>query len=282
MCRWLGYLGSPIEPRELLYDPERSLIEQSRRHAPGMPVPNGDGVGLGWYGRHDEPALFRSDAPAWGDRNLRTLAGEVSSSLFLAHVRAATGTPVQETNCHPFRHGRWMFVHNGYVAEYARLRRELVLAVRPDLFSAIEGTTDSEVLFHLAITFGLCDDPIAGLERMAGFVESVGGDAGVERPLQMTAGVTDGERLYAVRYASGPEVNTLFYSADVESVRLLYPAVERFEHFSAESRVVVSEPLAALPGLWHEVPAGSAVVVEKGGVDQRSFTPRRSGATSSV
>jgi glutamine amidotransferase len=167
-----------------------------------------------------------------------------------------------------------MFVHNGYVAEYARLRRDLMLAVRPDLFSSIMGTTDSEVLFHLAITYGLCEDPIRGLERMAGFVESVAAAAGVEQPLQMTVGVTDGERLYAVRYASGPEVNTLFHSADVESLRLLYPEEKRFEHFSAESRVVVSEPLVALPGLWYEVPAGSALVMEKGLVDQRAFTPR--------
>jgi predicted glutamine amidotransferase len=274
MCRWLGYVGSPIEPRELLYDPERSLIEQSMRHAPDASIANGDGFGLGWYGRRDVPALFHSATPAWGDRNLRALAAEVSSSLFLAHVRAATGTPVQETNCHPFCHGRWMFVHNGYIAEYDRLRRDLVLAVRPDLFSSIEGTTDSEVMFHLAITFGLLEDPIAGLERMAGFVESLAAAAGIAEPLQMTLGLTDGERLIAVRYASGPEVNTLFYSADVESLRLLYPAEERFAHFSAESRVVVSEPLVALPGLWHEVPAGSAMIVAKGRVEQLPFEPR--------
>jgi glutamine amidotransferase len=277
MCRWLGYVGAPIEPRELLYDPERSLIEQSRRHAPDMPVPNGDGFGLGWYGRREVPALFHSAAPAWGDRNLATLAAEVSSPLFLAHVRAATGTPVQETNCHPFSSGRWMFVHNGYVAEHARLRRDLVLAVRPDLFSSIEGSTDSELLFHLALTFGLLEDPIAALERMAGFVEAVAAASGVADPLQMTLGLADGERLYAVRYASGSEANTLFSSADVEALRLLYPADERFAHFSPEARVVVSEPLVALPGLWHEVPAGSALVVEKGRVEQLAFVPRPPG-----
>jgi len=277
MCRWLGYLGNPIEPRELLYDPERSLIEQSRTHAPGMPVPNGDGFGLGWYGRRAEPALFHSDQPAWGDRNLRTLSSEITTPLLLAHVRAATGTPVQETNCHPFSSGRWMFVHNGYVADHARLRRDLVLAVRPDLFSSIEGSTDSEVLFHLAITFGLFEEPIAALERMAGFVESVAAAAGVPDPLQMTLGLTDGERLYAVRYASGPEANSLHVSADVASLRLLYPTEERFAHLSPEARVVVSEPLVALPGLWHEVPAGTALVVEKGGVEQLPFRPRRPG-----
>jgi predicted glutamine amidotransferase len=274
MCRWLGYIGSPIEPRELLYDPERSLIEQSRRHAPNMPVPNGDGFGLGWYGRRDVPALFHSASPAWGDRNLRELSGEIASSLFLAHVRAATGTPVQETNCHPFGLGRWLFVHNGYVDGYERLRREMMLAVRPDLFSSVQGTTDSEVMFYLAMTFGLQDDPIAGLERMAGFVESLGAAAGIAEPLQMTVGVTDGERLCAARYASGPEVNTLYYSADVESLRELYPAEERFAHFSAEARVVVSEPLVELPGLWHAVPAGSAIVAEKGRVERLPFVPR--------
>ena len=275
MCRWLGYLGSPIEPRELLYDPQRSLIEQSRRHAPDMPLPNGDGFGVGWYGRRDVPAVFHSDSPAWGERNLRELAAEISSPLFLAHVRAATDSPVQETNCHPFRCGRWLFVHNGYVAEHRRLRRDMMLAVQPELFSSIMGTTDSEVMFYLALTFGLREDPIGGLERMAGFVESLAADAGVVEPaLQMTVGVTDGERLYAVRYASGPEANTLYYSADVEALRQLYPADERFGHFSPEVRVVVSEPLVELPGLWHEVPAGSAIVVDKSRLDRLPFTPR--------
>jgi predicted glutamine amidotransferase len=274
MCRWLGYIGSPIEPRELLYDPERSLIEQSRRHAPDMPVPNGDGFGLGWFGRRDVPAVFHSATPAWGDRNLHTLAAEISSSLFLAHVRAATGTPVQETNCHPFAYGRWLFVHNGYVDGYDELRRDMLLAVRPDLFRGIKGTTDSELMFHLALTFGLQDDPVGGLERMAGFVESLGTEAGIAEPLQMTVGVTNGERLWAARYASGPVVNTLYYSADVESLRELYPTNERLAHFTADARAVVSEPLTELPGLWHEVPAASALVVDKGKVEQLPFRPK--------
>jgi predicted glutamine amidotransferase len=48
MCRWVGYLGSPIATRELLNVPQCSLIEQSRRHAPHMEIPNGDSTGLGW------------------------------------------------------------------------------------------------------------------------------------------------------------------------------------------------------------------------------------------
>jgi len=273
VCRWVAYLGSPIAPKELLHDPERSLIEQSRRHAPNMALPNGDGTGLGWYDRRDEPALFRSIVPAWGDENLLELAAEIRSPLFLAHVRAGTGTPVQQTNCHPFRYRNWLFVHNGYVADYEVLRRELLFAVRPDLFTNIEGSTDSELLFHLALTFGLAEDPIAGLARMAGFVETAAAAAGVTDPaLQMTVGVSDGTRLYAARYASGTEVNTLFVSEDVGSLRMLYPENERFSHFSDGARAVVSEPLIDLPGMWREIPAGTALVIGDD-IQERSFQP---------
>jgi glutamine amidotransferase len=167
-----------------------------------------------------------------------------------------------------------MFVHNGYVAQFDRLRRPMMLAVRPDLFGAVLGTTDSEVMFHLALTFGLDDDPVGALERMAGLVETLGAEAGVTDPLQMTVGATDGERFVAARYASSGEANTLHHSADVGSLRQLYPENERFAHFSDDARVVVSEPLAQLPGLWHEVPSGSAIVVEKGRLDQLPFRPR--------
>ncbi|ORW30497.1 class II glutamine amidotransferase [Mycobacterium paraense] len=273
MCRWVGYLGSPIAPRELLHDPPRSLIEQSRRHAPNMEIPNGDGTGLGWYEHRDEPALFRSITPAWGDENLLELATEIRTRLFVAHVRAGTGTPVQQTNCHPFRYRNWLFVHNGHVAGYPRLRRDLLLAVRPDLFGNIAGSTDSELMFHLALTFGLADDPIAGIARMAGFVEATAAAAGVAEPaLQMTVGVSDGVRLYAVRYASGPEANTLFVSEDPESVRMLYPAEEAPRHFADDSRVVVSEPLTHLPGMWREVAAGTALIIGRD-IEERAFRP---------
>ena len=273
MCRWLGYIGAPVEPRRFLYDPERSLIEQSRSHAPGMDIPNGDGTGMGWYGRRDIPTLFRSTTPAWANETLKELASEVETGVFLAHVRAGTGTPVQTTNCHPFRFGRWLFVHNGYVAEYARLRRTLLMAVDPDLFPHVWGTTDSELLFFLALTFGLEDDPIGGLQRMAGFVEAVGREAGLAEPLQMTIGVSDGERIHAVRYASGPVVNTLFVSEDVRSLQLLYPESEQLSQYSDDARLVVSEPLVDLPGAWREIEPSTALVVDGGTVEVVPFVP---------
>ena len=274
MCRWVAYFGNPIRPEMLLYETVHSLVEQSRGDRLAGGNPNADGLGLGWYGGRDEPGLYRSIAPAWGDRNLRELARQIESPLFLAHIRAATGTPVEQTNCHPFRHGRWLFMHNGFIDDYLRLRRELLFAVDPDLFSSIEGTTDSELMFHLALTFGLEDEPLTALERMAGFVEETGRRQGVAEPLQMTVAVSDGERLYAARHASGPVVNSLFVTEDASAVRALHPEDERFRQFSDEARAIVSEPLGDLPGLWREVPAGSALVVQPGEDEELPFTPR--------
>ncbi|OHV29753.1 class II glutamine amidotransferase [Parafrankia colletiae] len=273
MCRWMGYRGEPIVPRVLLYDPERSLIAQSVRHGPDLLEPNGDGTGLGWYSRRRIPAIFRSDSPAWGDENFRELADEIYSPMFLAHVRAGTGTPVQKTNCHPFRYQKWLFVHNGYIDGFDLIRRDLLMAVRPDLFSNIKGSTDSEVMFHLALTFGLEEDPIGGLERMAGFVESTGTAAGVAEPLQMTVGLADGETLFAARYASGPVVNTLYMSEGVDAIRMLYPEHERLRRIPADARAVLSEPLSELPGVWREIPPSTALVVTDT-PHQRPFHPQ--------
>ena len=275
MCRWLGYFGDPIRIEELVYNPAHSLIEQSRAARFTTHLTNADGFGIGWYGTAERPGVYRNIAPAWSDRNLRELCAQIRSPLFLAHVRAATGTPVQQSNSHPFRHGRWLFVHNGFIEEYARLRRDLLLAVDPRLFASIEGTTDSELMFFLALTFGLEEEPLRALERMAGFVEAVGRHHGVADPLQMTLGVSDGERLYAVRYASGEmEANSLYVSNDAHDVRLLYPENERLQHLSDEARAVVSEPLADLPGLWRDVPPSTALVVQPGADEEMPFVPR--------
>ena len=275
MCRWLGYFGDPIRMEELVYNTAHSLIEQSRGARFTSHLTNADGFGVGWYGSEELPGVYRSVSPAWSDRNLRDLCAQIRSPLFLAHIRAATGTPVQQTNCHPFRHGRWLFVHNGFIDGYMRLRRDLALAVDPALFEHIEGTTDSELMFFLALTLGLDDEPLPALERMAATVEATGRRHGVEDPLQMTLGVTDGERLYAVRYASGrTEPNSLYVSNDARDVQLLYPEIERLQHLSDEARAVVSEPLADLPGLWRDVPPATALIVQPGGFEQVPFTPR--------
>jgi predicted glutamine amidotransferase len=274
MCRWLAYSGSPVLIDEVLYKTKHSLIDQSLHARLGAETTNGDGFGLGWYAPDVEtPAVFHSVEPAWNDRNLREVASHVESSLFLAHIRASTGTAVQQTNCHSFRHGKWLWVHNGLVRDFHLTKRDLALAVDESLYSSIEGSTDSEMLFYLALTFGLEDDPPKAVERAVGFVEEVGHRHGTEHPIQMTIGATDGESLWAFRYSSERESRTLYYSTDMRTVRELYPDRPRLQNLSDETRIVVSEPLVDLPGAWNEVPESTYGVVQDGEDELRPFRP---------
>jgi predicted glutamine amidotransferase len=275
MCRWNAFFGQPVNMDVLLYQTQHGLIDQSLHSRMGVETTNGDGFGLGWYHPGNPiPARYRSVSPAWSDANLRDLASHIESPLFLAHIRATTGTPVQQTNCHPFRHGRWLFVHNGALNGFHLYRRELLLAVDPAYFDGIAGSTDSEALFYLALTLGLEGDPIGAVERAVGLVEAVGREHGVENPVQMTLGFTDGERLWGVRYSSERRSRTLYVSANASSIRELHPEHPLLQRMTDEDRMIVSEPLSDLPGVWIEVPESTALIVQPGQDEHRPFTPQ--------
>jgi predicted glutamine amidotransferase len=275
MCRWLAYSGSPITLETVLLEPEDSLIDQSLHARMGVETTNGDGFGIGWYGDGREPSIYRSIGPAWNDQNLRELAAHVKSGLFLAHIRASTGTAIQQTNCHPFRHREWLWMHNGSIRSFDIVKRDLMLAVDPDLYPYIEGSTDSELMFYLALSLGLNDDPVSAVERMAGLVEESAERHGIANPLQMTVATTNGKSLWVFRYSTEHQSRSLFYSTDFRTLRELYPDHERIASVSDETRLVVSEPLADLPGAWNEVPESSCGVVQPGADGLRPFRPRR-------
>ena len=277
MCRWLAYSGTPVLLEELLYRPAHSLIDQSLHSKLGAETTNGDGFGVGWYGEGETPAVFKSVEPAWNDRNLHELAGHIRSSLVFAHIRASSGTPVQQTNCHPFRHGRWLWMHNGAIAHFHEVKRDLMLAVDPSLYPDVEGSTDSEAFFFLALTMGLEDDPPAAVEGAVGFIEHVGRSHGIDHPIQMTVATSDGSSVWGFRYSSEGKSRSLFYSTRVDTLREQHPEVAVLRQLSDESRLVVSEPLGDLAGAWNEVPESSYGVVQEGQDELHSFTPRPPG-----
>jgi glutamine amidotransferase len=274
MCRWLAYSGSPVLLEELLLKPAHSLIDQSLHSKLGATTTNGDGFGLGWYGAEETPGVFHSVEPAWNDHNLKELAEHLTSPLVFAHIRASTGSAVQQTNCHPFRHGRWLWMHNGAIREFNSVKRDLAFAVDPSLYPLIEGSTDSELFFYLALSLGLKDDPLSAVERAVGFIEATGHAHGVEHPIQMTVATTDGDSVWAFRYSSERNSRSLFYSTDIETLRAQYPDHPVLHTLSAETRLVVSEPLGDLAGVWNEVPESSCGIVQQGQHELRPFTPR--------
>ncbi|MFG0283610.1 MAG: class II glutamine amidotransferase [Phycisphaerales bacterium JB039] len=272
MCRWLAYSGDPILLEDVLFKPKHSLIDQSMSSRSAETPTNGDGFGVGWYGSRPLPGLFRSIRPAWNDFNLRDLAAQIEARVFLAHVRATSLATVQETNCHPFRFGKWLFVHNGEVHGIELFRKRLIAAVSDDLFPQILGTTDSEVMFYLCLTLGLESDPAGAIARMAGFVESVGRSEGVRESLWMTVAVTDGSALHAVRYATDGDAPSLYHSRDMEEVFEALPDLRG--KLAPSARFVASEPMGRAREVWVDVPQGAYLRIEGSDLAIQPFAPQ--------
>jgi glutamine amidotransferase len=164
-------------------------------------------------------------------------------------------------------------MHNGLIREFHEVKRDLALAVDPSLYPEIEGSSDSELFFFLALTLGLEDDPPGAVERAVGLIEETGRRHGVQHPIQMTVATTDGVRVWGFRYSSEGQSRSLFYSTDVSTLRELHPEIEVLHRVSDESRLVVSEPLRDLPGAWNEVPESSYGVIQEGQDELRPFAP---------
>src|SRR4051794_8644742 len=210
MCRWIAYRGRNTALEHYVTESEHSLITQSISALESTASTNGDGFGLGWYGEHQEPGLYHETRPAWSDENLRYLCRHLRSHLFFAHVRAATGTPITRPNCHPFSCGTWMFMHNGFIGSWARVRRQVEALIPDELYSARVGTTDSEAVFLAILGAGGARDPVGGtrdvLRRLTHLMNE-----GTRDPLRFTAALANGHDLYAFRYAVNDHANTLYY-----------------------------------------------------------------------
>jgi len=262
MCRWLAYQGSPIYLENLLFLPEHSLVAQSQQARQSLYQTNGDGFGLGWYTERPRPGVYREILPAWNDENLKSLSRHVRSSLFMAHVRATSGTAIQRTNCHPFSYGPWLFQHNGEIGGYLQLKEALDLSVSSPYYPHMEGSTDTERLFHIALSFGLETDPINALRRMTERVEALREEYKIADPLEMTLAVSDGRRLFALRYASDGDAPSLFHNKN--TTHALRDIFGNPETIPEDAIIILSEPLDDLSEHWEEIPASSILTVEAG------------------
>ncbi len=257
MCRWAAYVGQPIFLEDIISRPQHSLIHQSHCATQCHTAINADGFGIAWYADRPEPGLYRDVMPAWSDPNLRSLTAQVKSGLFLAHVRASTGTATSRNNCHPFAVGRWSFMHNGQIGGYDAFRRDAEMLIPDTLYPHRKGATDSEALFLVALGEGLDRDPKAALERATARFEALSRAKGAAPHVRLTCAFSDGQRLYAVRYATDPFAPSLYH---------------RWSD-SRRGRAVVSEPLESDEAGWEELPQGAFCVFEGAEMRIEPFCP---------
>ncbi len=258
MCRFVAYIGEPVFLDELICRPAHSLLHQSLRSEQAKTRTNGDGFGIGWYGEGAEPGVYREVMPAWSDENLLSLARTLKSHLFFAHVRAATGTPIARQNCHPFRHGPWLFMHNGQIGGYAQVppvRRALEARLPDALYAARQGATDSELLFLLAIArieehgMGVHEAMSTTLDETTLLMRA----HGVAEPLRFSAALADGRRLHVFRHASDDAPPTLY--------------VKQGER----GAIVASEPLAGGDDGWRALKNGEALTLAPASTTHREI-----------
>lgn len=241
MCRFAAYIGPKIPLERIIVLPEHSLLEQSQNATEAKLAVNGDGFGVAWYSDQEQPGLYRDVLPAWSDGNLPDICRMVESRLFLAHVRASTIGATSRENCHPFRYGRWSFMHNGKLGNFRRIRRRLEQSLPDELYEARQGATDSELLFLLLIANGLNDDVHAAIRQTLQEVEPPR-TKGAESN-RMTCALSDGETIYAFRYSSDRRSPTLYLTRDV----------------AGGGCVLASEPLESDANGWSALPDATVI-----------------------
>lgn len=257
MCRWAAWHGAPIFLSDVLTAPGHSLIQQARDASECKTAINADGFGLAWYDRRTTPGVYRDVYPAWSDHNLRSLAEQVQARLFLGHVRASTGTSTSRDNCHPFTQGRWSFMHNGQIGGFERFRKSADMLIDDSFFAARNGSSDSEALFLIACSYGLDTNPIMALAQATADLQAMSRRLGGTPHMRLAAALSDGETLYAVRYASDDLAPSLYYQWNT----------------AWEGWSVVSEPYETNLGGWKEVPKGSICRFTADAVEILPFAP---------
>ena len=258
MCRYAAYIGPPIPLSSLIYKPSNSLVHQATEAMKTPTRINADGFGVGWYvSESREPAVFKDISPVWNNRNLGEIADKIYSRSIAAHVRSAKSfDPVMRENCHPFRRGRLLWMHNGDIPGRARLTRQVGIEASDELLAMIRGNTDTEAA--LTLFLARLDTPFdeAPLEVLAGAMEETVAqiaewhrETDGSSPLELNFCLLTGREIVATRFAiarrTGP---TLYWCANP------LDGDER-------SVLVASEPLFER-GDWHEVPPGTMLVID--------------------
>ena len=249
MCRLSAYLGPEIPLQNIVVSPKHSLLEQSQHATEAKLAVNGDGFGVAWYKDGQLPGQYRDVLPAWSDGNLTSLCRMVSSTLFLAHVRASTVGETSRVNCHPFTHGSWSFMHNGNVPNINKIRREIEASLPDDLYFSKKGTTDSELVFLMLLKNGMEADPLSAIQKT----------------LKQCDGCVDpkhGPNRFVCVASNGSEIMAFRHSSDRKS-----PSLYECENLDNGGAVVSSEPLDNDEYDWAKIPEDTLVTLSKSGVE---------------
>jgi len=270
MCRFCIYLGDEIEIADITTRHEDSIINQSFDAKHGRSL-NGDGFGIGWYGKKKNPGQFRSISPAWNNPNLRNLSEHIRSGCILVHVRAATpGLPVIFVNNHPFMMNNVMMVHNGSLGGFLRYKQDFIALLDKPFYQKVEGSTDSEHLFALIMTYfknGGDDNSSSWCERMEKAIKMAFLDVkrltNQDEACELNIAISNGEHAVATRFTINTDRELSLYYRQSNGIELADKKLIFKNQGSRKSLFISSEPLDKDENLWTEVEDNSILLNDK-------------------
>ena len=200
MARLVGYMANRADRLEAALTHERATI--TPKQLTGL-----SGWGLGFYQGgevlHKKRPRFDAEDFSWN-----VVARGVVSDCAVLHLREANGGH-EPANTHPFRSRQWLFAHLGTLPRFDELGPRLRESIPEHLRRGIRGTTDSEVLFHVFLSFlfdaGLLElhdadegQVVAVLRSAVSLVDQVAEEVGAPRP-PLSSVLTNGRSLFALR-----------------------------------------------------------------------------------
>ncbi|CAJ0626993.1 5573_t:CDS:10 [Entrophospora sp. SA101] len=276
MCRLLIYKGkASIKLAHLITRPAHSIINQSFDSRLRIESRlNGS-----WYESNNQeseqtesPCIFSSVTPAWNNKNLSRLAEKIKSHLVFAHVRASNSGALSETNCHPWQYESLMWMHNGHIQDFYKIKRKLVQSLKEDIFLFVQGNTDSEWAF--ALFLNQLSDPKNGpfsheilrsamlktIQQLNIWAE----EEGINEPSLLNFAVTDGCSVVCTRYINCQtrEAASLYFSSGTSFMEYKPGHYKMFKADKREDIVLIaSEPLTFEKTDWLTIPSNTCIVV---------------------
>jgi glutamine amidotransferase len=285
MARLFGLIGNRADLAGRVLDLEKDAL----RVPPGVIEKAPSSWGIGFY-QGGDVLLRRRPNDERSSLDVASLARDLRSDLIIGHVRAATVGSIRTENTHPFRYREWLFAHTGSIDSYGEIRGRLLESIPEFLRKDIRGDTDSEVLFHLVLSFlhdaGRLQDGgtdartvIGALASTASLVDNILGEVGGKAGFPLNAVLTNGELLAAIHRGPASSANRMAYRivhgrgdldqlvADdaLRRVRLTDPGALRFTLFASDfgETQLPERPSVAAAHAWTPLPDRAIVVATR-------------------
>jgi glutamine amidotransferase len=137
-----------------------------------------------------------------------------------------------------------MFMHNGFIGSWNRLRRQVERMIPDQLYPSRVGTTDSEAVFLAMLGNDLDRDPVNATRQVLRKLCQFLNEDGHRERMRFTAALANGHDLFAFRFAANDSANTLYFRE------------------SGERLIVVSEPFDKEQD-WTEVPINHVLIARE-------------------